>query len=327
MLPGLPFPFVVSTSQFVYFVLMMFIGRVLDRFGPRGLIITGMTVLSAGAIVSGYVQSVLHLNLTYGVVMALGYSMATINVSSVAVTRWFVQRRGLAMGIALAGFNAGQLVILPLTQYWALTYGWRNAFVALGVVTLLLPLPLALVFLKDGPYGHSRANEAHGKPAKDRSLTGGALRRLSFWYLAVSFVGCGFSDFVIVAHLPAFAVDRGVSPLLSGSSLGFISGISILGVIVMGALSDRVGRRRPLSFIYLVRAACFFFLPWMGGVTGLWVFIVCVWLFLFRSDTHDLSRRNRYFRHGTSGNPVWVYHCGTRPWRLVGSLYCRSVVR
>lgn len=271
---------VVSISQFVYFLMMLVMGRILDRVGPRGMIITGMVILGVGALLSSLVQSVWQMDLTFGVVLALGYSMSTIMVSSVAITQWFAQRRGVAIGVALAGFNAGQLVLLPLTQYWILAYGWRNAFVALGLLTLVLPLPLALAFLRNGPYRASTRRDK-GAPDKDRGLTGGALRRPSFWYLAFSFFGCGFSDFVLAAHLPPFVVEAGISPWMSGSAHGFISGISIVGVIIFGAVSDRIGRRIPLAFIYLIRAASFLWLPWMRDVNGLILFIAVYGFFYF----------------------------------------------
>jgi MFS family permease len=271
---------IVSIAQFVYFIMMMFMGKILDRFGPRGVIITGTAVLGMGVLLSGLVQSFWQINLTYGVILALGYSMSTINVSSVAVTQWFAHRRGLAIGVALAGFNAGTLVLLPLTQYWVLIYSWREAFVGLGILTLLVPLPLALAFLRNGPYQSTSVQTA--EPAeKTRGLTEAALKKPSFWYLAISFFACGFSDFVLAAHLPPFAVDAGVSPWLSGSANGFIGGISIIGVILLGALSDRIGRRYPLVFIYLIRAACFFWLPWMDGLSGMVFFIILYGFFYF----------------------------------------------
>ncbi|MFQ5911840.1 MAG: MFS transporter [Nitrospinota bacterium] len=273
---------VVSLSQSVYVLMMLIMGRMLDRFGPRQLIVTGIATLGVGALLSSLVQSVWQMNLTFGVFLALGYSMSTVNVSSVAVTQWFTKRRGVAMGVALAGFNAGQLVLLPLTQYWSLAYGWRTAFVALGGITLLLPLPLALAFLRDGPYRNKSRKSLDGTEI-DRSLRGGAFKSRSFWFLAFSFFGCGFSDFVLVAHLPPFGVDVGISPWLSGSAHGFISGLSIAGVILLGALSDRIGRRTPLIFIYLVRAACFLWLPWIRDVPGLIAFIVFYGFFYFAS--------------------------------------------
>lgn len=271
---------VVSIAQFVYFLMMMVMGKILDRFSPRGVIIAGTSVLGMGALLSGFVQSFWQINLTYGVILALGYSMSTINVSSVAITQWFDQRRGLAIGVALAGFNAGTLVLLPLAQYWVLIYSWRYAFFGLGVLTLLVPLPLALALLRNGPY-RSTSVQTKESAEKTPGLIQGALKRPSFWYLAISFFACGFSDFVLAAHLPPFAVDAGISIWLSGSANGFISGISIIGVILLGALSDRVGRRYPLALIYLIRALCFFWLPWMGGLSGMVAFIMLYGFFYF----------------------------------------------
>jgi MFS family permease len=271
---------IVSSSQFVYFLMMMIMGRILDRFGPRGVIVTGTAVLGVGALLCSVAGSIWQMNLTYGVVLALGYSMSTINVSSVVVTQWFARRRGLAIGVALAGFNGGQLVLLPLAQYWVLLHGWRNAFAGLGLVTLLLPLPLAFIFLRNGPYRSSR-QEAPVTPEGSRDAAGGALKSRSFWFLAISFFACGFSDFVLAAHLPPFAVDAGISPWLSGSANGLMGGISVAGVIFLGALSDRIGRRRPLAFIYIVRAASFFFLPWIRDAAELWIFIWVYGFFYF----------------------------------------------
>ena len=290
---------VVTLSQAVYFCMMMVVGKLLRHFGPKALIVTGMGLLGIGLLCSGSVQSIGQMYLAYGIVLALGYSMATINVSSIAVTQWFSRNRGLALGVALAGFNAGQFIIIPFTQYWVLHSSWRSAFYVVGVVTLLLPLPLAFIFLRNGTLRSEGSEVQASEFDKTEIPIRHSLKSRSFWFLAISFFACGFSDFVLAAHLPPFGVDVGISPFLSGSAHGIISGISVVGVIALGALSDRVGRRYPLTCIYIIRALCFLFLPLIGSYMGFWIFIVIYGFFYFATTpmtsaaTSDIFPQNQ----------------------------------
>jgi MFS family permease len=274
---------VVSLSQVVYGLMQLVLGRILGRFGPRQVILGGLFTFTMGLFLCAGAQSFWQLQGAYGVIIALGYSGATINATSVMVSRWFTRGRGTAISIALAGFNAGQFALFPLVQYAILTWGWRAGFASLGGLTLLLPIPLALLWLRDNPRGGPRALAHEEIKRASRPSEGSPLRTRSFWCLAVSFWACGFSDFLLATHLPPFAVGVGVPSQTAGNALGFISGISVVGVLTLGALSDRVGRRWPLAGIYLMRALGLAILPGTQGTGRLMVFVVLYGFFYFAS--------------------------------------------
>ena len=274
---------VVSLSQVVYGLTQLVLGRILARFGPRQVILGGIFTFTLGLFLCAGAQSLWHLHGAYGIIIALGYSGATINAVSVMVSQWFTQARGTAISIALSGFNAGQFILFPLVQYAILAWGWRAGFAALGGLTLLLPIPLALLWLRDNPSQGARAWPHKAIEVDPRPSGASPLQSRSFWCLAVSFWACGFSDFLLATHLPPFAVGMGIPAQTAGNALGFISGMSVPGVLALGALSDRVGRRWPLAGIYLMRALGMAILLGTRGTGMLMVFVLLYGFFYFAS--------------------------------------------
>src|ERR687891_1779638 len=128
-----------------------FAGRLADRWGPRRVIVLALLLLGAGSIASAYVQSLWHIYVTAGVLMAVGAGGAALSTGSTVVARWFEQRRGLAMGLAAGGMSAGQLIVIPLATALTLWFGWRSSFLWLGVGLLVLIFPLGTWLVRNNP--------------------------------------------------------------------------------------------------------------------------------------------------------------------------------
>ena len=107
-------------------------GRIADRFGPRPVLLAGAVALGVGLIATSRVNSIWLGYVTYGV--GVGTAVACAYVPMVAtVGGWFARRRTAALGVSVAGIGMGTLVVAPVSEALIDRYGWRTAYVVLGI--------------------------------------------------------------------------------------------------------------------------------------------------------------------------------------------------
>jgi MFS family permease len=124
-----------STFILMYGVWGVLVGLLLDRFGPRSVILAGGVLLPAALASSGLATALPTLYLTHGVITPLGLSLMSYVPVSVLLTRNFYARRGLALGFASAGVGVGILIVVPLTQFLIDRAGWRMAYFGLAAIS------------------------------------------------------------------------------------------------------------------------------------------------------------------------------------------------
>src|SRR5437773_1517766 len=153
---------------------------------------------------------------------------------------------GLAIPIAGACGSFGQFVMLPWGQALISRFGWLNALLVLGACAfVMIPLGTALA-------GRNRAGDE-----SDQSIGAAlaeAMAHRGFWLLTASFFVCGFQTIFVMTHLPAYLVDRGLSPAEGMAALATIGLFNIAGSYFAGTLRARYSRKRLLAWIYAVRA-------------------------------------------------------------------------
>src|SRR5207247_784114 len=166
--------------------------------------------------------------------------------------------------IPFAGASmTGMSLLVPAVTWLILTTGWRLTYVVIAAGVLLLVLPLCLLVVRDSP--ESMGLTADGAAVKagasappvERVTAGEALQTLAFWQLAGSFFTCGFSMSLPPAHGMPMLTDHGYSPMFASWALGVLGGSSIGFTVMLGALSDRFGRRPVLAAIYAGRILTF----------------------------------------------------------------------
>ena len=257
-----------SFSMATFAISAVFIGAMVDRWGPRVLIPTGITILCIGLVLMSQVSSLPTLYFFYGGVVALGITMFGFIPTSTVVSQWFVQRRSVAMGVSLSGRSCGGILMVPFSAYLIATFGWRAAYVllAIGIIVLLVPLNLFL--------HRSRVDMTERKTGDDLGPSWTLKEALSdsvFWllFLAGIFNGVGFS--VVGVHQAAHMVDVGMSTMKAASLIGGLAVVRALGGILGGWVGDRIGRTRTFYLLSLVAMSGVFLLmnlserlAWLG---------------------------------------------------------------
>jgi MFS family permease len=222
-------------------------GVLLDRFGPRRVILTGGIVLPLALISSGSITALPQLYLTHGVLTPLGLSLMSYVPVSVLVTRSFRAQRGLALGIASAGVGIGISVIVPLTQFLIDQAGWRVAYFGLAAIAAGVVLPVGIFALRDG--SRSPLHLAGPQPAATLGVQpgtagpewtlGAALSSREFWIVTAAFTCLNSPIQLVLTHHVAHLVETGLSKLLVAGIVGLIGVVSIPGKIWWGYLADR----------------------------------------------------------------------------------------
>jgi len=137
-----------------------FVGRLMDRYGPRLVIEMGVGLMAAGLLLAPLVRRPWHLYATLGVLVGGGTNCLGYTGQSLFLPNWFIRRRGLAMSVAFSGVGVGSVLILPWLQALIERAGWRTACWALGLLVLVLLVPLNLL-LKRCPEDLGLAIEVH----------------------------------------------------------------------------------------------------------------------------------------------------------------------
>jgi MFS family permease len=237
-------------------VVTPFVGRLMDMRGPRIVVELGVLTMGAGLILASLVSEPWQFYLTLGALVGGGVNCLAYTGQSIYLTNWFVRRRGLALSIAFSGVGIGSITILPWLGWLIQTAGWRSACVSLGILLLVLLGPLNLL-LKQGPEdmglrpdglssGHASSDHAanivdHAWAAVDWTL-GRAPRTRRFWWLAAGYF-CGlFSWYAVQVHQTKYLIEIGFAPGEAAWALGLVSLVAVPGQIVLGHLSDRIGR-------------------------------------------------------------------------------------
>ena len=277
----------VSVNILLYGLVGPFAGALMQRLGVRRTTIIALTLLAAGVSLATLVRQPWQLVLLWGVVVGSGSGMAALVLGATIVNRWFVARRGLAMGILTASTATGQLIFLPLLASVIERHGWRfGILLVAAAATLMIPIVFAL--LRERPadlgitaYGGTAGaapTTATANPARIaiEALADG-LRSRDFWLLTLTFVICGASTNGLVGtHLIPAAHDHGIPEVRAAGLLAIMGIFDLAGTTVSGWLSDRWDSRRLLAWYYALRGLSLLFLPFALGAPGtaLWVFAV-----------------------------------------------------
>ncbi|WP_024506958.1 MFS transporter [Bradyrhizobium sp. ARR65] len=245
---------VFSLAGFLYFGLGIVSGPLADRFGSRPLAIAGMVLIGLGLALASAAQSLAEVYAAYGLGVGLGVGCAYVPAIG-AVQRWFVRRRGFASGLAVSGIGVGTLAMPPLASLLIAGIGWRGAYLALGLLALVLGSAMALLLENDPqrrglhPDGDDLPMQAERSPAAGAAV-GEAIRSPRFVSLYAACLICSFGVFVPFVHLVPFARDHGITASSAALLLSVIGVGSTAGRFLLGGLADRMGRERSLLLMF-----------------------------------------------------------------------------
>jgi MFS family permease len=301
-------------------------GWLIDRVGPRRVILGSLAATAVGVTGAIFIQQLWQLIFLWGIFLGIATAVTPSLGPSVA-SRWFVRKRGLALGILTNANAAGQVVFLPLLMAIVVHGGWRSALMVIVVPSVAL-LPAILLWMRDDPKDIGLEPYGAGEQSVSRqsrsafarrdlkpiafSSTGEVFRSPSFWLLSGSFFVCGFTtNGLIGTHLIPHAIERGIPQVTAAWAVGIMGGASFIGTTFAGWLTDRIDARKVLAVCYVLRAASLFILPYVVEASGLFAFAVIYgldWYATGPATTAILAQHYGQGKVGTLFGLVFVSH-------------------
>ena len=237
-----------------------FLGRLMDRLGPRVVIPVAVVAVAFGLVLATQATAPWHLYLTLGALVVGGTVSLGYTGHALFLPLWFVKRRGLATGLAFSGVGVGSILIFPWLQGLIGRAGWREACWAMAVLLVVTLVPLNLLLqrrrpddlglLPDGGSAPGPGRQAGGVGdnvvdaawvAVDWTL-GRAVRTARFWWIFAGFLFGLYAWYAVQVHQTKYLTEIGFTPAEAAFALGFVGFTGIVGQVALGHLSDRVGR-------------------------------------------------------------------------------------
>ena len=263
----------IAINVLVYGLVAPFAAALMERFGIRKVVMSALTSVSIGSALTMFMSAPWQLIALWGFVIGISTGSLALVFAATVANRWFVEKRGIVIGVLTASSATGQLIFLPGLSYLAEMNGWKSVSSTIALVSIAL-VPIIWIFLKERPsdagvlpYG---APENWSAPAKN-SMNAGSLaidtlkqasKKKDFWYLVGSFFVCGLSTSGLIGtHFIPAAHDHGMGTTTAASLLALVGVFDLVGTIASGWLTDRYDPRKLLFFYYGLRGLSLFLLP------------------------------------------------------------------
>jgi MFS transporter, OFA family, oxalate/formate antiporter len=308
------------------------IGALADRCGPRLMLALTVPLAGAGFALVSMVGARWHLYLFVGVMGGVGMSSFYL-LSASTVTRWFEDRRGLALALVLVGFNLGYISAGPLAAWLIAQVGWRGAYALLGGGCGLLSLLAALTVRLPSALEIASLRRVSRRLEASRGVAPGIVSRAAAeggltlhealvdprqWYLNVAWLLLGGLALMVSVHIVPFARDRGIG--LAGASLALTAyGVgSVSGRIAAGAVSDRLGTLPTIRAAYVIQGLALLALWWLPSREALLGCLAAFGIGFAASDTMIVKVIPDIFGVRAIGAVMGVLTLGWRSGAAVG---------
>ncbi len=277
-----------AVSLFLYGFSGPFMAAFVEKYGLKRMMLGSMTLLSLALASTFIMQKEWQLILIWGIMMGIGSSLFLTVLSTQVANRWFVKRRGLAVGILTAATATGQLILLPVLAALVDRYSWQAAIALIFVLSLLMIIIISIFMYsypierQIAPYGHDGLVEpvrSTGNPfAMAISSLIEGLKAKEFWLLAGSFFICGLSTSGLIGtHFISYCISFGIPVVTAAAMLSFMGIFDLIGTTLSGWLSDRFDNRWLLFWYYSLRGFSLLALPYAlstGSYAWLMIFAI-----------------------------------------------------
>jgi MFS family permease len=269
----------ISSALAVRFALFGLVGpfaaAFMNHFGVRRVVLTALTLVASGMILSLFMTQFWQLVVLWGLVVGFGTGLTAMVLGATVATRWFSQRRGMAMGLLSASSATGQLVFMPMLANLTEHFGWRTALACICVAIVIAAVAV-LALMRNRPsdlqlpsYGETEIQPEVTSRQTFTQLLVTPLKVLrdvagtwTFWVLFMTFFICGAStNGLIQTHFISMCGDYGLIATTAAGMLAVMGIFDFVGTIGSGWLSDRFDNRWLLFSYYGLRGVALIILP------------------------------------------------------------------
>jgi MFS family permease len=270
-----------------------FAGYLIDRFGPRPIILAAVTLSGVGYMLLAGVNSYAAFLAVYLGVISLAFSAGFMHSPMVLANSWFIRRRALAMTLISSAIGIGGTLITPLLAFSVHAWGWRHGAFIAGLALIVLGIPLALPvrrspesmgLLPDGDQGLNADTAKTSASSKTQATLGTspetsftvreAMRTSAFWLMILATIGRVAAFNTITVHFIPILVWKGVSEPRAAAMLATMALVSFVVHMILGWLADFVNKPRLMAGSMLVGTVSLLLLAYGEAESTLWLFTV-----------------------------------------------------
>ncbi|MFH1383049.1 MAG: MFS transporter [Chloroflexota bacterium] len=255
--------------------LAIFVGRWADKYGPRFFVTANGLLTALGFFLLSQVHSLGEVYLIWGLPLSIAGSCSFIPMTS-AIPRWFIaKKRALALSLTLSGFGIGGMVVPLLAEWLIADYGWRQAYIVLAVIILVLVTSLAQLMKTPAQLGldslaaRPQASQSPVAPFQEGFSLGQAIRTGRFWLFSGFLFCLMFTSQMIFTHIVPHAVDIGLPGAMAASILSVFAVALLAGRLVVSFLGDKMGTRPTLAVGVVMAMVS---LVWLLFASNTWMF-------------------------------------------------------
>jgi OFA family oxalate/formate antiporter-like MFS transporter len=261
-------------------------GRLQDKFGPFRVSLTGAIFLTLGFLLCMRTSSLTYLVICFGVLVGIGNGFGYATPIPV-MAKWFPDKRGLAVGLAVAGYGGGSAIFGPMANLWLIpTYGWRATFAILGIVFFAMTIVGAFL-LKNPPVGYRPEGWQPAPASKSAASTyefspGQMWRTAPAYFMWIAYALGTSAGLMVISQLVPFAKSMKISSEALQTMTLFVGAVgSAAGRVLSGWMSDALGRLNVLRLMIAISAVAMPLLYLTGGTVALLYVMVFVvyWCF------------------------------------------------
>lgn len=274
--------FAISISTITYVVGAIIWGWLVDKYKPKWIVLAAAIIYGAGLALCSQIHAIWQLYIFFGVMAGFALGIAWAPPGAI-VQRWFVKKRGLSLGIAMAGLGVGTAVMSPIAARLITTYGWRVSFIFMGIIVFVILALSAFLLVRSPedkglkPYGVTEGsiNKPSATTSTERVWTAKeALKTKTFWLAWLMWFFFSIPVLIVMTYIVPHAMGMGTSKIAAAVALTLIGGLSIAGRLIGGALADKIGFNRTVGIGLIICAIMAAFLIGVKSISMLYLFAV-----------------------------------------------------
>ena len=257
-----------------------FAGRLANRHGPRVILLISALLIGLGFIGCSNASNLVFMIFSYA---TIGFGLgATLALPTATIQHWFVKWRGTMIGIVTAGMGIGGLFFAPFANYLITVYGWRTAYLTIGLI-FSGAIAIAASFLvaepgmkKLSPLGYTEpepAQHLESDSSHPLSLTQ-AFKLASFRSMTALYILSFMPAFFVMSHLVPYVTDQGISASAAAQGLGMMAGVNVIGRLVMSWIAGKIGWMRSLTICYFFATVAIIWLIFVNTPWEFYVFVI-----------------------------------------------------
>lgn len=257
-----------------------FMGKLLSKKNTKVIMLVCAVITSVGFMAFSLANQLIHFYLI-ALVLGAGLSGVTIVPISMLINNWFKDKKGLATGLAFTGSGIGGMVFSPLINWIIINYGWRNAYLIVGIIMFTLSTPTIAIFVKKHPsekglaaLGAEKAKDGTVNAVVNGVTAKEAVKMKSFWIFMIGFMLITLTSAGMLMHIPSYLSDIGYSSTFAANVISMALGVMAISKIVLGGIFDKFGTTKVVLSACIVFTFSIITLLIMNNIAAVGAFII-----------------------------------------------------